>query len=130
MKFRTIAYVANRKKSTLVGEIDAVLNLYATKEYNITAIHADQEFKCVREEFRPIELNKCTKDDHVPEIERSVRTVKERVRCTMESLRFNRIPKIMCRAVVEKAVKDLNQFPESNGISDNMSTLPMSIRGE
>ena len=41
MKFRTIAYVANRKKSTLVGEIDAVLNLYATTEYNITAIHAD-----------------------------------------------------------------------------------------
>ena len=61
MKFRTVAYVAKRKKSTLVGEIDAVFNLYATKEYNITAIHVDQEFKCVREEVRPIELNVCKK---------------------------------------------------------------------
>ena len=31
----------------------------------------------------------------------------------------------MCRAVVEKAVKDLNQFPASDGIADNMSTLSM-----
>ena len=43
----------------------------------------------------------------------------------MASLRFNRIPKIMCIVVVENEVKYLNQFSESDGISDNMSTLSM-----
>ena len=53
--------------------------------------------------------------------------VKERVRYTMASQLFNRAPKIMCRAVVKKAVKELNQLPESDGIANNMSTLSMMI---
>ena len=31
----------------------------------------------------------------------------------------------MCRAIVEKAGKDLNQFPAKDGIADNMSPLTM-----
>ena len=32
MRFRTVSYVTKRKKYTLEGEIDALLNFYATKE--------------------------------------------------------------------------------------------------
>ena len=125
MKFRTVALVANRMKPTLVKELKAILNLYDAKEYDITAIHADQGFKCVREEVRPNELNACATDDHVHGVERSIRTVKERCRCTIAGLRFKRIPRVMCKQVVEKAVKNLNQFPSRDGIADNMSTLTM-----
>ena len=45
----------------------------------------------------------------------------------MASLPFKRIPKVMCRAVVEKAARYLNQFPARDGIADNMSTLSMMI---
>ena len=43
----------------------------------------------------------------------------------MHSIPFKRIPRVMCRAVVEKAVKDLNQFPAKDGIAEKMSPLTM-----
>ena len=125
MKFRNVALVANRKKTTLVPEINTVLNLYKKKEYNITAVYTYHEFKCVRDNVRPVGLIIYTKDGNVPEVERSIRTVKERVRCTMASPRFNRIQKTMYRAVVEKEVRDLNRFSARDGIAENISTLSM-----
>ena len=76
MKFRAVALVASRHKRVLLEELKTILNLYDKKEYNISSIHADQEFNCVREDVRPRELNVCATDDHVYEIERSIRTVK------------------------------------------------------
>jgi len=43
----------------------------------------------------------------------------------MHGLPFKKIPRIMNRDIVVKAVKDLNQFPAKDGISDTMSTLSM-----
>ena len=70
-----------------------------------------------------MELNICPIDDHVHEAERSIRTVKERIRCIMHGLPFKMIPRIMTRGVVVKAIKDLNQFPFKDFISDTTSTL-------
>ena len=102
-----------------------MLKFYNSRNYVITDVHADHEFQCLREEIRPIDLDVCAPDDHVYEVERSIRTVKERVRCTMHSFPFKRIPRVMVRAVVEKAVKNLNQFPAKDGIARNMSPLTM-----
>ena len=77
MKFRAVAALSSRKNKVLIHETKTVLIFYNMKDYNITAIHADQEFSYIREEVRPIELNICKKDDHVPEVERSIRTIKE-----------------------------------------------------
>ena len=123
MKMRTVAAVQNRSKTVLLNELKTVLNFYESRNYDITDVHADHEFQCIREEIRPINLDVAAPDDRVHEIERSIRTVKERVRCTMHSFPFKRIPRVMCRAVVEKAVRNLNQFPAKDGIADKMSPL-------
>ena len=54
-----------------------------------------------------------------------IMTIKESVRCTVHGLKFKLIPILMCRAVVEKAVRDLNQFPAKYGIAENTSPLTM-----
>ena len=123
MKFRTVASVPSRAKVVLLSELKSVLNFYESQDYVITDVHADHEFQCIREEIGPIELDVCAPDDHVHEVERSIRTVKERVRCTSHSFPFKRIPRVMVRAIVEKAVRDLNQFPAKDGISNSMSPL-------
>ena len=46
----------------------------------------------------------------------------------MHSLPFKRILREIYRAIVEKAVKGLNQFPIKDGIYANMSTLSMTTR--
>ena len=84
-------------------------------------IHADNEFECIREEVRPVEVNVVTTDSHVGKVERSVRTIKERLRTCVHGLPFERLPKLMIRHMVVEAVRCLNQFPWKHGISVDMS---------
>jgi len=97
--------------------------MYEARGFTITRIEADQEFACIANDILHIDLNIAAADDHVAEVERSIRTVKERRRCSVQGLPFRRIPKAMVRAVIEGAHKTLNQFPAKNGVSDVMSPL-------
>jgi hypothetical protein len=124
IKFRTVTAIENRSKHTLLNEAQAVINLYETRGFNVTRLEADREFTCITNNVLPINLNIADADDHVHEVERSVRTIKERVRCTaVQGLPFRRIPKMMTRGIVEGAHKSLNQFPAKNGASDILSPL-------
>ena len=81
MKFRTVALVASKNKPVLVKELKTILNLYESKDYNISAIYTNQEFSCMREDVRPKELNIYATDNYVYEAYRSIRTVKYICRC-------------------------------------------------
>ena len=54
-----------------------------------------------------------------------MRTIKKQGRYTVYSLPFKRILREICRAIVEKAVNDLNQFPAKDDIYKNTSTISM-----
>ena len=123
VKFRTVARIINRQKNTLLMELRAIINLYQTRGFNILRIEADREFACITNDLLPTPLNVADADDHVHEVERSIRTVKERTRCTLQGLPFRRVPKLMIRAAVEGAHRSLNQFPANDGISDVLSPL-------
>ena len=71
--------------------------------------------------FLPIVMDIVPADSHLGEIERSNRTLKERTRSCVHGLPFKRLPKLMVTHIVKDAVRCLNQFPWSNGISDTMS---------
>jgi hypothetical protein len=66
-------------------------------------------------------MNDAPPDSHVGEVERSVRTIKDRLRTGVHGLPFKRLPKIMVRHMVTDATRCLNQFPRKNGISATMS---------
>jgi hypothetical protein len=104
-------------------ETQAVINMYKARGFNISRVEADREFFCITNDILPTTLNVADADDHVHEVERSIRTVKERTRCTVQGLPFKRIPKAMMRAAIEGAHKALNQFPANNGVSDFLSPL-------
>ena len=74
-------------------------------------------------EFEPLwavfpSLNTCGADEHVPEIERFIRTVKDRVRSVYHSLPYKYIPRLLLVHLVKAAVFWLNAFPHCDGISD------------
>ena len=116
-----VAPVADRTRKTILAEISSVINLYSARGLTVREIHTDNEFECVRETLRPIVLNIVTADSHVGEVERSVRTIKERLRSWAHGLPFKRLPRIMIRHMVSDAVRCLNQFPHRNDISSTMS---------
>jgi len=56
-KFRAVASVNSTHQNILSRETKAVLNLYQTNDFEITSVNTDQEFVCIREGIRPMELN-------------------------------------------------------------------------
>jgi hypothetical protein len=109
-------------------ETQAVIKLYKTRGFTVTRVEGDQDFSCLPNDLLPTPLNIADADDHVAEVERSIRTIKERVRCLVQGLPFKRIPKAMMRAAIENANKTLNQFPAKNGVSDTLSPLTIMTR--
>ena len=67
------------------------------------------------------QVNLASSNEHVPEIERRIRVVKERCRATRHSLPFQRLPKLLTIHIVFHAVKLLNFFPTKGGISETLS---------
>ena len=123
IQFRTVVPITTRTKASLATEAKAILNLYTTRGFTIPDIHADSEFACIRKKILPSHLNVTNPDDHVPEVERSICTVKERIQAITHGLQFCRLPRILVRGITEHAVKALNQFPAKNGASDTVSPL-------
>ena len=59
-----------------------------------------------------IRMNYCNPDEHVPQVERSIRVIKERCRTHYHRMPFKTIPRMMIRALVEQCCKLLNVIPE------------------
>ena len=66
-------------------------------------------------------LDTCSADDHIPDIERYIRMIKDRTRSTYQTLPFTHIPKIMLTHLVMNVVFWLNSFPVQDGISSTQS---------
>ncbi|KAI2499682.1 Reverse transcriptase (RNA-dependent DNA polymerase) [Fragilaria crotonensis] len=125
--FRTVAPVADRTRATILKEITSVISLYQDRGFRVCDVHADNEFECIRNAIRPTEMNIVPADGHVGEVERSIRTIKERLRTCVHGLPFKRLPKIMIRHMVIDVVRCLNQFPRKHGVSTTMSPATIVI---
>ena len=66
-------------------------------------------------------LNLATENEHVPDIERQIRVVKEWCRATNHYLTFQSILKLLTTHTVFNTVKMLNFFPTKGGISESLN---------
>ena len=64
----------------MVEGIKRTVQLYKTRGLVVNNIHADNEFECCRDEIRPIQLDIAGVGMNVREVERSICTIKEKVR--------------------------------------------------
>ncbi len=119
--FRTATFIDDRSKKTLLRKTRAVTRVYEARGFIVRELHCDNEFECLRADLLPMHLDVVPTDSHVGEIERSIRTVKERLRSTVHGLPFKRLPRLMIVELVAHVVNCLNMFPWKNGISQTMS---------
>ena len=64
-----------------------------------------------------IDMNYTNTDDHVPEAERNIRTIKERVRAIFQRLPFRALPRLMIQRLAMDCVNKLNMFPVKGCVS-------------
>ena len=123
INFLTIQSGKNRTANSIIQGISKVIKVYHHRGFKIDAIHGDNEFDMdkLRESILPASLYIYGKDEHVPSVERSIRSIKERVRSICHSLPYHRYTKMMTNALVEYAVHWINAFPSPQGVSEHLS---------
>jgi hypothetical protein len=81
IQFTTIKKLSSKVAPMLAQGILKVANLYKRRGFFVDLCLGDNEFEGVRATLQNhgIKLNTCAPNEHVPEVERKIRTVKERV---------------------------------------------------
>ena len=113
--------MADRNKGTIKACIAADLKMYRERGFEPAEIHADGEYNALKNSFGNVHFSICSADDHVPEAERAIRTVKETIRATIHGMPYKRLPRVMVRDLAEFAVRAINMVPSADGVSDSMS---------
>jgi hypothetical protein len=88
----------------------------------------DNEFAKVRDHVPHAILNTSAASEHVGEIERKIRVIKEHSRGIICTLPYAHIPHQMLLHLLHHIVMWLNNFPVSGGVSDHFSPREIILR--
>ena len=116
--------IPNCTEKELFIAIDNNLCQYNNAGFTIKTIHADCEFKPLFEQVcdnLDVTMNYPPAQAHVPEAERNIKTLKERICIGFFRLPYKAIPSIMINRLVLESAFRLNLFPAKGGVSSYYS---------
>jgi hypothetical protein len=127
LHFGTIELVPSLEHSHVLFALKHVIHLYNSRGFNVQWLLTDRAFEHLRPALTSlnVHLNTTSANEHVPEIERFIRVIKERVRATVTTSPINPMPSLMKIHLIQHAVQLLNLTIQPNGVSDLLS--PSSI---
>jgi hypothetical protein len=133
IRFTAVNYLADRTIPDLFKAFKEIYQHYLHRGFRITTVH-DGEFSPLKTLIESLpggpRLNLASSNEHVPEIERRIRVVKERSRAARHSLPFQRVPTIMTIHIVFHAVKLLNFLPPKGGNLDHFKPQNHPVWGD
>jgi hypothetical protein len=124
--FTAINHLADRTVLQIFKAFKEIYQYYLQHVFHITVVHAKGEFAAPPKPLiesipgGPV-VNLASANEHMPEIERRIRVVKEPCWATPHSLPFERIPKIMTLRIVLNVVNILIFFPTKGRVSETLS---------
>eukprot|EP00804_Cyclotella_cryptica_P027764 CCRYP_009202-RA/>CCRYP_009202-RA protein AED:0.72 eAED:0.12 QI:0/-1/0/1/-1/1/1/0/1137 len=123
IKFGSAGKLDNMSVPTIISHFKVVIGVYASRGFRVTVILADNQFEPMRGELANLGaiINVVSHDEHVPEIERFNRTIKERVRAAYNVLPFEFVPPVFIIELVYAQVFWRNMFAIKGGISHTQS---------
>ena len=123
--FGTIAALSNTDDVNILQALKNTIAIYRRGGLRPRMVLADGAFTSEHMkaslQMLGVSLNPTARDEHVGDIERYIRTIKERMRCVYNTLPFAQIPKAMLIEMAKFAVFWLNSFPHPLGISQTES---------
>jgi hypothetical protein len=81
IKFGTAEMIQNQMAKTILAAIKQVQSVYRKRGFTITTMLMDGQFEVIRADIAElgISISSAANDEHVPDVERYIRTIKERV---------------------------------------------------
>jgi len=121
LRIGSIHALDNRQVSTVRDSLLFVLNKYERRGFRITTIMADEEFEPLIQLMPAYTFNLCGADEHVPDIERYIRTTKDTIRSAYNELPFQHIPRMFLVRLAENAIFWQNAFPREDSVTPTLS---------
>ena len=119
--YTTVDALDNMKINTMENVISLLLRAYSVRGFRVVAIHVDIQFKAISDRKNlSCNVNVVSRGEHVPEIERMIRVLKERARCYYSMLAkagITTIPRIMVMHLMRTVTFYLNAFVWRKGVS-------------
>ena len=88
----------------------------------------DNKFESLRSLIPILAINTTDTKEHIPEVERRIRLIKERGHGILNTLPFKKLPCIVLIELMHHVVLWLNGFPSKSGVSQNLSPIEMVIQ--
>lgn len=127
-KMRTIESLRGKAKPNS-NDIERMskraINIYHKRGVKVSQVNVDNEFEPLRDKIDTVNLNIVGAGEHVGDVERSIRSVKDKTRSNVHGLPYRRYPTEMVCGVVIKSIKDLNNEIPNDGVSENVPPGPI-----
>ncbi len=125
----TAEYTPSRTAKLLADGIRRIIDLYSRGGFQVGTVLMDNEFEKLTNLVPIIQINTTAAKEHVPEIERLIRLIKEQGRGILNTLPFKKLPRLILTELIYQVVLWLNAFPLKNsGVSANLSPRELVIR--
>ena len=123
IKFRTIKAIPNNKSGVILKSMQAIIQIYRRNGFAVELALMDGEFVHLRGELASmgVTLNDTSCDEHVGDVERFIRTIKERMRAIYNTLPFQKVPARLIVEMGKASVFLLNSVPQKNGLASKLS---------
>ena len=123
IKFGTVEIIPNNKSAVLLKGLRGILQVYHRRGFQVEMALMDGEFGHLRGELGSlgVVLNEASRDEHVGEVERFIRTVKERMRAIYNTLPFQKIPARLVAEMAKACVFWLNSLPPQSNFGNALS---------
>ena len=122
--FTATAHLKDRNIKKIFLAFLAVYKFYLRRGFRIKMVHANNEFGPMKPLIdklkKGLTINLAAANEHVPEIERRIQLLKERIISVSSSLPFEKVPSVMIIYLVLSVIKFLTYFITKAGISKTM----------
>jgi len=124
----TAEFLPTRTAKSLASRFEQIKHMYARGGFTVGTILMDNEFEKVRALVPGLHINTTAAKEHVPEIERRIRLIKERGRGILNTLPYKKMPQIILIELIYHVVLWLNAFPAKSGVSETLSPREIVLR--
>ena len=114
-------YKAKPNKEDMIDGLQHIIKTYKARGIEINQINADNEFACVSTEMLPARMNIMAADEHVGDVERSIRYIKEGTRTQIQGLPLTHYTNKMTAGCVMYVLKHINHLPSRSRLSTELS---------
>lgn len=130
LRFGTAQHLKNSTAATITEGLRRTINLYKSRGFQVIECRDDGEFEKVSNGLKKlgVTFHTAALDEHVPNVERYIRTIKEKARSTYHTLPYKRFPTLMTIELIMGMVFWLNSVPPSDGVLPILSPRTTGLK--